>query len=272
MPDQLLKDRPEFHFISGLPRSGTTLLAAVLAQNPAFHASFQSPVGTIIGATQNSMGPENENYLQINDLQRSMVMRGIFRGFYEKQLATYIFDQNRRWTTNIDLLATVFPDCLVIAMVRNPLAIVESFERIYRANPLRASRMFGNKGNQHLYQRVSTLMENNGVVGFSLNSFRTAYFGAQRDRMLVIPYENFVRAPTRALGLIHRRLGAEPFTYDFNKISDLPGTTEFDAYLGTPGLHSLKPVIRHEDRKSVLPPDLERTVPKPFWGDGDLAP
>ncbi|MFB8797203.1 MAG: sulfotransferase [Microcoleus sp.] len=32
------------HFISGLPRSGSTLLAALLRQNPRFHAAMTSPV------------------------------------------------------------------------------------------------------------------------------------------------------------------------------------------------------------------------------------
>jgi len=35
----------QFHFISGLPRSGSTLLAAVLLQNPRFRAGMSSPVG-----------------------------------------------------------------------------------------------------------------------------------------------------------------------------------------------------------------------------------
>ncbi|MEG5055281.1 MULTISPECIES: sulfotransferase [unclassified Microcoleus] len=33
------------HFISGLPRSGSTLLAALLRQNPRFHSAMTSPVG-----------------------------------------------------------------------------------------------------------------------------------------------------------------------------------------------------------------------------------
>ncbi len=32
------------HFISGLPRSGSTLLAALLRQNPRFSAGMSSPV------------------------------------------------------------------------------------------------------------------------------------------------------------------------------------------------------------------------------------
>ncbi|MEG3936419.1 MULTISPECIES: sulfotransferase [unclassified Microcoleus] len=33
------------HFISGLPRSGSTLLAALLRQNPRFHGAMTSPLG-----------------------------------------------------------------------------------------------------------------------------------------------------------------------------------------------------------------------------------
>ena len=34
----------QFHFIAGLPRSGSTLFSALLRQNPDFHADISSPV------------------------------------------------------------------------------------------------------------------------------------------------------------------------------------------------------------------------------------
>ncbi len=39
-----------YHFITGLPRSGSTLLAAILRQNPRFHAGMTSPVGALVNA------------------------------------------------------------------------------------------------------------------------------------------------------------------------------------------------------------------------------
>ena len=33
----------KMHFISGLPRSGSTLLSAILRQNPRFYAAMSSP-------------------------------------------------------------------------------------------------------------------------------------------------------------------------------------------------------------------------------------
>lgn len=39
-----------FHFISGLPRAGFTLLSAILLQNPRFHAGMSSPVGALFSS------------------------------------------------------------------------------------------------------------------------------------------------------------------------------------------------------------------------------
>jgi sulfotransferase len=36
------------HFISGLPRSGSTLLSAILRQNPALHAGMTGPMGSLV--------------------------------------------------------------------------------------------------------------------------------------------------------------------------------------------------------------------------------
>ena len=43
------------HFIAGLPRSGSTLLAGILRQNPRFQAGMTSPVGTMFMALQTAM-------------------------------------------------------------------------------------------------------------------------------------------------------------------------------------------------------------------------
>ena len=40
----------DLHFISGLPRAGSTLLSALLCQNPRFRAGMTGPVGTLVEA------------------------------------------------------------------------------------------------------------------------------------------------------------------------------------------------------------------------------
>lgn len=50
------------HLISGLPRSGSTLLAALLRQNPRFHAAMSSPVASLLNGALEQMGANNESY------------------------------------------------------------------------------------------------------------------------------------------------------------------------------------------------------------------
>src|ERR1700733_1421441 len=70
------------HFISGLPRAGSTLLAALLRQNPRFHAHMSGPMGSIFDALLGSMSGSNEFSLFISDEQRQRILRGAFTSFY----------------------------------------------------------------------------------------------------------------------------------------------------------------------------------------------
>ena len=47
---------PRYHFITGLPRAGSTLLSALLLQNPRFHAGMTSPVGGLFRGMLNQLG------------------------------------------------------------------------------------------------------------------------------------------------------------------------------------------------------------------------
>jgi sulfotransferase len=48
------------HFISGLPRAGSTLLAAILSQNPVLHAGITSPMGSFVSSLLRDMSQGNE--------------------------------------------------------------------------------------------------------------------------------------------------------------------------------------------------------------------
>ncbi len=72
-----------FHFISGLPRSGSTLLAAILKQNPRFHASMSSGLGALVGGAMQIMSPGTEVALTLQGKQRENILRGLFSNYYE---------------------------------------------------------------------------------------------------------------------------------------------------------------------------------------------
>lgn len=255
----------KFHFISGLPRSGSTLLASLLRQNPRFATSIMSPLGQILVDTLTAMGATNEAHGFISDTQRSNVLRAMFKAFYADAGRAVTFDNNRRWTANASLVATLYPDAKIICCVRHPAAIVDSFERLFRANPLRLSKIHGGVANTTVYGRTQTIMDGDGVLGYALNAFRDAYFGPERKRLVIVNYDDLCRFPKQVLEDLHAALHEPMRAYDFNRIDPIPDSAAFDQHVSTPGLHDLKSKVVYEKRDSILPPDLYARLPKPFW-------
>lgn len=155
------------HFISGLPRSGSTLLAALLRQNPALHANITSPVGSMLGALLADMSAGNETSVFIDDAQRQAVLRGLFENYYGvHHVGKTIFDTNRGWTGRIDLLAQLFPECKVICCVRHVPWIIDSVERLIRRNTYELSKIFSFEKGGTIYSRADGMMSADGLIGF----------------------------------------------------------------------------------------------------------
>src|SRR5690242_3542880 len=129
------------HFISGLPRSGSTLLAALLRQNPKFHAEMSSPVAGMYMAMQTSMSGRNEFHVFIKDHQRRAILRGLFENFYhEIQKTKVVFDTNRAWCNRLSGLVQLFPEAKVICCVRSLAWILDSIERLIQRNAFEPSK------------------------------------------------------------------------------------------------------------------------------------
>src|SRR5262245_31386530 len=100
----------KIHFISGLPRSGSTLLSAILRQNPEFTAGMSSPLAQVVSNLIRSMSPENPLAFKVGDDQRARVIRASIEAFYEGTNAAVIFDTNRGWNVLLGTVARVFPE------------------------------------------------------------------------------------------------------------------------------------------------------------------
>ena len=88
----------KFHFISGLPRAGSTLLAAILKQNPRFRAGMTSPLADIMGVVIAEASSKNDFSFAVSDDQRVSLLRGLVENFYAGPAGAEVtFDTSRLW-------------------------------------------------------------------------------------------------------------------------------------------------------------------------------
>jgi sulfotransferase len=259
--------RAAIHFISGLPRSGSTLLAAVLRQNPRFHAAMTGPVGSLVEAMLRNMSMANETSIFITDAQREALLRSVFDTFYSDVAADHvIFDTNRMWCSKLPLLATLFPQARVICCVRDVPWIFDSIERLIRKNKFQPSGIFNFEPGGTIYSRVEGLGAGNGMVGYAWNALHEAWCSEQADRLLLITYETLTSDPGKALSAIYDFIGEPTYEHDFENIEF--DAAEFDRRLGTPGLHTVGRRIERQERRSLLPAVLiSKFENDAFWRD-----
>lgn len=255
------------HFISGLPRSGSTLLSAILKQNPRFRAGMTGPVGSVVEALLRSMSMSNEMAVFINDAQREALLRAVFTTFYGDISADgVVFDTNRMWCTKLPLLTTLFPKARVICCVRDIPWIFDSIERLIQKNKFQPSGIFNFEPSGTIYSRAEGLGAANGLVGYSWNALHEAWCGNHADRLLLLTYETLTANPREAMAAVYDFIGEEPFVHDFENIEF--DAAEFDRRIGTPGLHSVGRRVSTETRKTLLPPALVTKYANDiFWRD-----
>jgi sulfotransferase len=255
------------HFISGLPRSGSTLLAALLRQNPRVHAAMTSPVASLVNALMRQMSQENETAVFIDDDQRLRILRACLEAYYADIHKTkVVFDTNRQWTAKLPTLARLFPKAKVICCVRSPAWVLDSVERLTRSNALEPSGIFKFEAGGTVYSRAEGLMSGTGMIGYAANALREAVFDERRERLLLLRYETLTREPQGALDAIYDFIGEPRFTHDPNHVEQDFDALSFDARLGAVGLHTLGSRVRATSRPTLLPPDLFRKYDADaFW-------
>src|SRR5690348_16214927 len=214
------------HFISGLPRSGSTLLAALLRQNPRFEAGMSGPLAGLFGALLGQMSARNEYSVFIDDTKRERILHGLFDSFYAESTAEVTFDTNRAWCAWMPAIAKLFPDAKVIACVRELPWVIDSIERLVQRNVFSPSSIFNYSSGGTVYTRANATASAEGMVGAPYDALKQACYGAQRDRLLLVQYETLSTDPAKAIDAIYRFLGQPTYQHDFDNVDY--DVTEFD--------------------------------------------
>lgn len=246
------------HFLSGIPRSGSTVLAAILNQNPVTHVSTTSGLVHALDGLANTW--HSAGLLNQNDPDRTKLaqtMRGMIDAFYEDTEAPVIIDKSRGWP--ISQIMAAMTQVLghtpkIIATVRSVPDCAASFVRITKPDDL----------------------DDFMASGQLMTHLRAAYISLQEgytyapENFLFVEYEDLLEDPKRELERIHSFLELPPFEYDFNNIDGSSVKEDDEQLHGTAGMHDVKPKLEaqhKQDPRDLLKHHYTAFCQPEFWLD-----
>ena len=254
------------YFLAGLPRSGSTLLAAILNQHPSVHATATSGLlDVLVGALKawkESRTVQSAFDQKENEDELVRILRNICQTKYEKINKPIIIDKARGWSSDINI--PTMTNVLgyrpkIIATVRNIPDCVASFVRVAKPENL---------------TEFLTTGELVGHVKESYQSLQSGFVYAP-DSILFVDYDDLIQDPDKELNRIHKFLDLPDHQYDYNNLDGTNLREKDEEIWNVKGLHDVKPKLGYqhkEDPKDVLGHRYRNFVQPRFWMNERVVP
>jgi sulfotransferase len=221
-------------FLVSLPRSGNTLLGAIFNQNPQVAVTANSITLEIFKEV--FLLKETEVFQNFPDhTSLDNVLRGIMDSYYKDWPQKFILDRGPAGTPdNAMVLETYMTQPVkAVLLVRDLTDIFASFLKVLA----QTQTLTPKKCDEYL----SKIMAKDGMIARALESIRYFTQPENRDRCVIVRYNDLVENPQRELNRIHQFIGISPFEYRFKNFDQfsLAGVEYNDTVFGY-NLHTIR--------------------------------
>lgn len=236
----------QYFFMSGLPRSGSTLLGALINQHPQVHCGAISPVLEMMYHME-QYAKTSEQYLAYPKPQQlDKIISSYIENFYEDVDKPFIIDKSRAWPNNVERVEKwITQDVKIICPVRPVLEQLSSFIDLIHRNPEETSYidkyLIERKIPVNDANRCDYLMSPEGIIDQSLYAFSQGYAKGREKNMLLVEYDHLVNNTQATMDHIYRWLGVPGHTHDLENIDN--------KYREDDSVYDLKDM--HEVRKRI---------------------
>lgn len=233
----------QFYFISGLPRSGSTLITNVLSQNPEIYSEPVSSLSGLIATINGNWNQFEQNQEYDNMAAKRGVLETLFQGYYKHRQENIIIDKDRGWVALIPIVEEILQQSVKIVLcVRNPAEILSSFEKLRKINPLFVTRVdLQLRENSSIASRCMYYSGPEGPLGRAHRDIQDAITMGYLDRFLFVDYSRYCSSPRSQTKRIYDFLGLTNFDHDFENIPQRHNYN--DNAVGLPNLHKVKPTL-----------------------------
>jgi sulfotransferase len=257
-------------FQSSMPRSGSTMLQNILAQNPDFYATPTSGVLELIFAARGNYTNSPEFKAQDPELMKNGYLAFCKKGmdaFYEAITdKKYVIDKSRGWGIHYDFLKSVRgEEPKIICMVRDIRDVFCSMEKNFRKNPEKASSIldWSKMQGTTVHKRIDIWIQN-PPVGMAIERLSEMIRMGIDKKILFVKYEDLCLYPDKEMIRIYSYLDVPYFEHDFDNIEQV--TKEDDEVYGVFGDHTIrkKLSLTPSTAKQVLGDDVYLWITKNY--------
>jgi sulfotransferase len=273
----------KYYFMAGLPRSGSTMLSAILNQNPRFYSGPSSPVVPTMLALEQSLG-QDELFLAFPkmDFAKNLIA-SVLDQYYADTDKPVVFEKNRSWVNRMEYIQGYFgiQTPKVIYPVRDVAEILTSFISMIRRNPTIVNDRL-NFIDQTLVQQGIPLNDENrcraiagpGILGQSFDGIKKALAEGYRANIHFVEYKDLVNNPKETMEKIYDFLGEPYYHHDFKNLKNIHQENDAPIY-GFPDMHAVRENVKSvaEAPEDVLPRIiLDLVKGAEFWREIDDVP
>lgn len=226
----------QFVCLSGLPRTGSTLLSAILSQNPLIHAEGNSAVCQIMWDTLQSCKNGAREQLAASKRESTIhdIVSQIPHLYYKNIKEPIVVDKCRSWTMppNIEILQKyVDANYKIIVLERPVVEIVSSFVKLYRDNnKIIQPEMLLQPKSEPIMRSIA------GINWAKKNNY---------GHFLFITYNELIQDTEATIKKIYDFCGWDYFKHDFKNIK--VKYPEDDTVYQLAGQHSIRSTITKRD-------------------------
>jgi len=256
-------------YVSGLPRSGSTLLCQLLRHHPDIYSpGHSSPLAPLLEKVREflSESPFLLSQLDIEfDLtyQRLLnVAQGIINGWFAETDSLFVVDKNRYWVSMIETLHLIDPDFMMLVCLRDLTEVYGSVEAQHHKTLL---LNFPDRTSvNHYYGRLEFLFKDDGVIGAPLYGIQNLQYVDNEDiknRVCYIEFNALVQQPQAVMNTIYDWLNMPRFAFDPQQLQVKPH--ESDSYYRFKYPHATRTSIQPPP-PHVIPEQLKQEIYKRF--------
>jgi sulfotransferase len=267
----------KYHFLAGLPRSGNTLLSAILNQNPDIYSSPLSPLSNTMFEAWQGFRFEHNVRNDENRKRTTKLISSMPDAFYSDIEKPIIIDREKAWGTpeNLNIIRshiTLTPK--ILFTVRSITEILASFINMNATYLKHEAYEAGLYASNYLNKNdliCEYLMTPNRDIDKGLLSLSQAMMPWNTGVFHIIEYDDLVLKPEETMAKVYKFLDLDNYAHDFSKIIKVE--TDNDAGLGLPdNLHDVRKSISKSSTSTDVLSDYikHKYANMEFWRDGSL--